>query len=87
MFIRQQRFQLTFYLQQSTAEFCHLVRNDAMMPYYLVFAEVDLLQLLDMQSATHYNVSATEDDRGHPAYLIGQYATLSLPTAAVFGPL
>ncbi|KAK9519293.1 hypothetical protein VZT92_022033 [Zoarces viviparus] len=49
--------------------------------------EVDLLQLLDMQSATHYNVTTTEDDRGCPAYQIGQYSTLSLPTATVFGPL
>ncbi|KAF0042148.1 hypothetical protein F2P81_005680 [Scophthalmus maximus] len=47
--------------------------------------EVDLLQLLDMQSATHYNVSSTEDGRGCPAYLIGQYSTLVLPTATVFG--
>ncbi|XP_058494520.1 collagen alpha-1(V) chain-like [Solea solea] len=47
--------------------------------------EVDLLQLLDMQSVAHYNVSAAEDDRGCPAYEIGQYSTLAQPTAAVFG--
>lgn len=50
-------------------------------------AEIDLLQLLDMQKSSHYNVSATEDDRGCPAYQIGQYATLFLSTAAAFGPL
>ncbi|KAL7396310.1 hypothetical protein ABVT39_004024 [Epinephelus coioides] len=48
---------------------------------------VDLLELLDMQSASHYNVSVTEDDRGCPAYQIGQYATLNLPTVRVFGPV
>lgn len=64
---------------------CHINNNDNHL--YLVFAEVDLLQLLDMQSATHYNVSTTADDRGCPAYQIGQYATLSLPTATVFSPL
>ncbi|CAB1449191.1 unnamed protein product [Pleuronectes platessa] len=49
--------------------------------------EVDLLQLLDMQSASHYNVSATDDGGGCPAYQIGQYSTLVLPTASVFGPV
>ena len=53
----------------------------------LVFAVVDLLQVMDMRTAAHYNVSATEDGRGCPAYQIGQYATLVLPTAKVFGPL
>ncbi|XP_047198934.1 collagen alpha-1(V) chain-like [Hippoglossus stenolepis] len=49
--------------------------------------EVDLLQLLDMKSASHYNVSATDDGGGCPAYQIGQYSTLVLPTATVFGPV
>ena len=49
-------------------------------------SEVDLMTLLLVESVNHYNVTTTEDDRGCPAYEIGQYATLFLPTVTAFGP-
>lgn len=76
---------LAIFLEMMSVSVKYRINNQSFM--CLVFTEVDLLQLLDMQSAAHYNVSTTEDDRGCPAYQIGQYATLSLPTATVFGPL